>query len=261
MTAEQYRKAFGVSNSDLKWLARSPLHFRAHMDGLIAEDETEALTLGGIAHRSILEPETMAEAFHIKPEGMKFTTKDGIAWRDSHQDRPVLSQGDAASVSGMSEAVNSHPMAKRLMADADFERSLFSEDDGLLIKSRFDILPRSGNVIADLKTCGDASLEEVERTIGKYGYCRQAAFYLRVAKMLGLDRAAFVFIFVEKTPPYAVACYQLADEVVRAGASLIERDLTVLRECMASGVWPGYGNGVLACGLPGWLMKQLENLA
>lgn len=261
MTAEQYRKASGVSNSDLKWIARSPLHFRAHMDGLIPDEETDALTIGSITHRACLEPETMDGAFHVKPEGMKFTTKDGIAWRDSHQDRPILSAGDSDSVRGMSAAVQAHPMAKRLMADADFERSLFADDDALLLKGRFDILPRSGNVIADLKTCENASLEEVEKTIGRYGYYRQAAFYVRVANMLGLDRQAFVFIFVEKTPPYAVACYQLADEVVRAGTALIERDLAVLRECEASGVWPGYGNGVMAAGVPGWLMKQLEGIA
>lgn len=260
MTAEQYRKASGVSNSDLEWLARSPLHFRAHMDGLISEEESDALTLGSITHRACLEPDTMEGAFAIKPDGMDYRTNAGKSWRDA-QTVPVVSADAAASVRGMSAAVNVHPMAKRLMAGADYERSLFADDDGLLVKSRFDILPKTGNVIADLKTCENASLEEVEKTIGRYLYFRKAAFYIRVANALGLDRQAFVFIFVEKSPPYAVACYQLADEVVRAGEALIERDLTLLRECMASNLWPGYGNGVLACSVPGWLLKQLEGIA
>lgn len=260
MSAEQYHKASGVSRSDLEWIARSPLHFRAHMDGLIPDEETPALLIGEIAHRSILEPETMEGAFHVKPDGMKFSNKEGIAWRDGHGDRPIVSADDAARVRGMSSTVNAHKTAKLLMAGSDFERSLFVEDDGLLLKSRFDILPRTGNVIADLKTCEDASLESVEKAIGNYGYFRQAAFYLKVANLLGLDRQAFVFIFVEKNPPYAVACYQLADEVLRAGTMLIERDLTLLRNCMAENKWPGYGDGVRGCGVPGWMMRQLENL-
>jgi hypothetical protein len=257
---EQYRKASGVSNSDLKWLARSPLHFRAKMDGLIPDETSDALTLGAITHRACLEPETMAGAFAVKPDDMSFATKEGKAWRAEQGDKPIVSADAAASVRGMSAVVNAHPMAKRFLTDSDFERSLFADDDGLLLKSRFDILPRTGNAIADLKTCEDASLEAAEKAIGGYGYFRQAAFYLRVANLLGLKREAFVFIFVEKMPPYAVACYQLADEVARAGKMLIERDLTVLRECEASGKWPGYSDGVRGAGVPKWLMNQLENL-
>ena len=154
-------------------------------------------------------------------------------------------------------------MAKRMMADSDFERSLFADDPlfGILLKARFDILPRTGNCIPDLKTCEDASIEAAEKAIGSYGYFRQAAFYLRVARLLGIQKEAFVYIFVEKSPPYAVACYQLADEVLLAGDKLIERDLQLLQNCMSEGKWPGYGDGVRGVGVPGWMMKQLEQIA
>lgn len=261
MTAEQYRKASGVSRSDLEWIARSPLHFRAHMDGQIKDEQSEALTIGSITHRAILEPETMAGAFVVRPEGIDYRTKDGKAWRDAQGETPVVAADIAQNIRGMASTVHAHKTARLLLEGSDLERSLFADDDGLLLKSRFDILPKSGNIIADLKTCEDASIEPVEKSIANYGYYRQAAFYLKVANLLGLERAAFVFIFVEKTPPYAVACYQLADEVVRAGMALIERDLSLLRNCMAENKWPGYSDGVRGCGVPGWLMKQLENIA
>lgn len=261
LSFEAYRKADGVSRSDLEWLRYSPAHYKAHKDGLIAEEEGPALTMGTIIHRAVLEPDTMEGAFYVKPEGMKFTTKEGIAWRDSHQDCPILSADDAATVRGVSASVNAHPMAKRLLAGSDFERSLFADDKGLLLKSRFDILPKSGNAIADLKTCERADLESVEKAIANYSLYRQAAFYGRVAKLLGMDRTAFVFIFVEKSPPYAVACYQLADDVIRAGASLVNRDLDLLRECIANDSWPGYGDTILPAAVPGWLLKQLEAIA
>jgi len=96
--------------------------------------------------------------------------------------------------------------------------------------------------------------------MGQWEYYVQAAFYLRVANLLGLDRSAFVFIFVEKSPPHAIACYQPCDLVMQAGEMIINRDLRVLKDCYASGKWPGYPQTITACGLPQFQMKQLENL-
>ena len=151
-------------------------------------------------------------------------------------------------------------MASRLIAGSDCERSAFAESDGLVLKSRFDILPRSGNIIADRKTCEKADLESVEKAMAQYEYYIQAAFYLRVANLLGLDRSAFVFIFVEKTPPYAVACYQPCDLLMNAAELIINRDLHLLKSCYASGKWPGYSEQITACGLPQYRMKELENI-
>ena len=75
-----------------------------------------------------------------------------------------------------------------------------------------------------------------------------------------IDRSAFVFIFVEKSPPYAVAVYQPCDLVMQAGEMIINRDLRVLKDCYANGEWPGYPQTITACGLPQFQMKQLENL-
>lgn len=257
---EQYRKASGVACSDLDWIERSPLHFRAHMDGQIPEEETEAQTIGTITHRAILERDTMDGSFFVKPEGMNFSTNAGKAWRDEHAGKPIISTEVAKNISAMTKAVHAHPMAARIMASADFERSLFADDDGLLLKGRFDILPTAGNAVADLKTCERADLESVEKAIGNFKYFKKAAFYLRIADLLKLDRNTFIFIFVEKSPPYAVACYQLADEVLRAGNILIERDLMLLRNCMAEDKWPGYGDGVRAAAVPNYLLKQFEQL-
>lgn len=263
MPADQYRKADGVSNSDLKWIASplTPLHFRAKfIDKVIPDEDTPALRLGSITHRALLEPDTMNGAFHVKPADMSFTTKDGKAWRDEHSDRPIISADEAEAIAGMRDAVWSHPLASRILKGSDHERSLFADDKGLLLKSRFDALPRTGNLIADVKTTESADLDSVEKSIAKYGLYRQAAFYLKVANLLGLDRHAFAFIFVEKSPPFAVAAYQLADVVVEAGNTLIERDLTLLRWCRERNEWPGFGDKMQVCGLPAYEMKRIENL-
>lgn len=263
ISAEAYHAAAGISRSALEWITppRTPAHFKARfIDKLIPDEDTPALRLGSITHRTVLEPDTMAGAFVTKPSGMKFTTKDGKEWRDA-QTLPIMDAYEVAAMQGMRDAVWKHPLASRLLKGADCERSAFAEDKGLLLKSRFDALPPSSNAIVDLKTCDSADLASVEKAISKYGYYRQAAFYLKIAGLLELGRDLFAFIFVEKTPPFAVAVYQLADVVIEAGHMMISRDLQCLRNCMESGRWPGYGDGLLTAALPTWEMKQIEAIA
>lgn len=261
ITSEQYHSAAGVSRSMLEWLTppKTPAHFQAkYIDKLIPDKETPALRMGSLTHRCVLEPETMQDAFYVRPEGLNFATKEGKAWKEEHADRPILTTEDAAMMNGMRDSVWNHPKAKAILAQSDFERSAFADDNGLLLKARFDALPRSGNVIADLKTCETADLESVEKSFLQYGYHRQAAFYLKVANLLGMKRDFFVFIFVEKSPPYAVACYTPADVILEAGAMMINRDLQLLRNCQSENRWPGYSQSIEAAALPAWAMKTLE---
>lgn len=264
LEAEQYHAADGVSRSMLEWLTppKTPAHFRAKwIDKLIPDEDTPALRMGSLVHRCVLEPETMADAFYNRPEGLDGRTKDGKEWLAAHADKPVLTADEAAKIQGMRDSVWAHPMASRILKASEFERSAFAEDDGLLLKARFDALPKSSNIIADLKTCDDASEEACCKSVSKYAYYRQAAFYLRVANLLGLKREAFVFIFVEKTPPYLVAVRQLDDMVLEAGRMMINRDLQLLRNCRERDQWPGYGNDVLGVALPDYEMRRIEQLA
>lgn len=257
----QYHAAVGVSRSMLEWLTppKTPAHFKAkYIDKLIPDKETPALTMGSLVHRCILEPDTMAGAFHVKPDGLNFSTVAGKAWKTEHGYKPIIDSEDLAAITGMRDSVWRHSKASAILKASEFERSAFAEDDGLLLKARFDALPRTGNVIADLKTCNSADLDSVEKAMFQYGYYRQAAFYLRVANLLGLKRDFFVFIFMEKSPPYAVACYTPADIIIEAGEMMVSRDLQLLRNCYAEDKWPGYPEGIEPCALPAWAMKQIE---
>lgn len=291
-SAEQYHAAEGVSRSMLNVLfEQTPLHYRSRFILKETEDkETPALRLGRLTHRCVLEPDTMANAFHIQPEtltmeisrlkalksarvvssaGSESTGKcevewsgaftEAKAWTEEHQDRPILTRAEAVAMVSMRDAAWRHPTASRMLKGAEFERSAFAEDNGLFLKSRFDAMPRGGNALPDLKTCEDAGLDNVEKRINADLLWRQAAFYLKVAGMLSLPFEVFAFIFVEKSPPYAVAVYQLDDIVLEAGRKTIERDLQLLRNCIEKNEWPGYSSGINIAALPGWMMKRIES--
>jgi hypothetical protein len=259
MPAEQYRAAEGISKSDLDLIAppNTPAHFMAHKTGMVQREETEAMRLGSITHRAILEPETMAEAYHIKPDGMKFSTKEGKEWQAAHEDKPIVSSDHDKSVKRMRDAVWNHPLAKRLLNGATTEQCFFAADDKNVVrKGRMDAVPKSGNTIVDLKTCESADPEEFGKKVHQYRYHCQAAWYLKLAKLCGLDRKEFVFICVEKSAPYCVACYTLEPQAIELGERLIMADYQRYLNCLESGEWPGYPAIIGGIGLPAYVYRK-----
>ncbi|HUD73651.1 MAG TPA: PD-(D/E)XK nuclease-like domain-containing protein, partial [Terracidiphilus sp.] len=201
------------------------------------------------------------DAFYVRPEGMKFSTKEGMSFRDSHQDRPILSHDEAMTIQKMVDAVHTHPSAKRLFSHGKAEQSVFVEDShGTLRKSRMDWISEGGNVLPDLKTCESARAEDFEKSIWQYRYFVQAAYYIANCKLAGLEKSAFAFVCVEKNAPYAVACYSLDETAIEAGKMMFNRDLAVYRQCVESGKWPGYPTEILNIGLPAWSQKLIEQI-
>jgi exodeoxyribonuclease VIII len=258
---ERYQMAAGVSKSMLDILAeKTPAHLRAYLDGEVKE-ETPAMRFGTILHRALLEPDTYKGAFHVRPDKLKFTTKDGMAWQTEHQDKPILTGPEATQIDKMVSAVHTHPFAKRLLTGALPEQSIFVEDgEGTLRKSRLDALTK-GNVIPDIKSCESANLEQFERTVSRYRYHVQAAYYLDNCQLAGIDKQSFFFICVEKSVPYAVRCLQLMPEVIEVGRRLYAHDLQLYRNCVESNEWPAWEISFSECGLPTWEMKQAEQMA
>lgn len=266
IASDQYHASAGISRSMLEDIAHpsTPAHYKARwIDKVIPEEETPAMQFGTILHRAMLEPETLAGAFHVKPENYDGRTKDGKKWQADHADRPHLTAAEALAVGGIVRSLMAHPKARVFIEKSDKERSAYADDNGLLLRSRYDLLPtwKGANMIADIKTCERADMASAEKSLMNYGYARQAAFYLRVAKLLNLDRHAFVLIFVEKSPPFAVAVYEVDPMAVDFGERLIARDLQVLRNCMESNQWPAYSQDIETLGLPAWAQKQAEQLA
>ena len=119
MAFERYCAADGVSKSMLDILAeRTPMHLRAYMMREDQEPETPAMRFGTILHRALLEPDTYAGGFHVKPEKLTFTTKTGKAWKDEHADKPVITLAESQQIDAMVSAVHLHPFAKRLLKGA-----------------------------------------------------------------------------------------------------------------------------------------------
>lgn len=248
-----YRSADGVNISSLKDMGKSPAHYLAKLTEPKAEP-TPAQVFGTLLHRAALEPHKLDGSFAVKPEGMTFTTKEGKAWRDA-QTFPIITAEQNEALKGAAVSVASHPAAAAILEGARREVSVFrrvirNTPDGLLLKGRLDIVAedsQGATTIADIKTTEDASPDGFARSIAAFGYAQQAAFYMDL-----LEASFFVFIAVEKTPPYAVGVYCLDAESIALGREKNQRHLDLLEKCTESGVWPAYSKEIETITLPRW---------
>ena len=257
MDAATYRAAEAISASDLKWILppRTPAHYHAYKTGQIKREETRALVIGTLCHLAVLEPDKLATAFALRPDGLDLRTKDGKAWKEAQGDKPILDGEEAAMLDGMSAAVAAHPVARQLLEGSKREVSLFSDHrTGLKLKGRIDVLGEG--FVADVKTAAEGDAANFAAAVFRYNYHVQAAMYCQLA---GVEK--FSFIAVEKVAPFAVAVYTLSPKALQVGLNSLNYALDTIALCTDAGLWPAYSLDEQTLDLPSWAYKQTEGAA
>lgn len=240
-----------VRKSWLDLLDKSPAHLRAYLDGAERE-ETEPLFKGTLIHAVVLEPDSVGSRYYLEPDGDGRTKAVKEARAEAASLNPgkiPVRQADLDMAVRIRDSVYSHKAAKALLgADGEVERSVFwtNDDTGEPCKARLDKLSQTKAFIADVKSTRDASPDAFAKSIVTYRYDVQAVHY---AESLGLR---FVFIAVEKTPPYAVAVYAVNPEIMAYGRKRRDPNLRTYAECKASGRWPSYPETIQHIQLPRW---------
>jgi exodeoxyribonuclease VIII len=267
MENADYHRHRAVSKSHLDQVARSPLHYWArYLDpNRIEPEPTPAMQVGTAVHTHVLELDQWDQRYVVMPEGIDRRTKQGKAEWDAFSTassgRTVLSRTDADQVMRMGQAVYGHPAAalllKQLPGKAETTHMWTDAATGLQCKCRPDWLTDDGSLIIDLKTTEDASPKGFEKSVANWRYHVQAAWYLHgLEQATGTRPDQFIFICVEKKPPYAVAVYAAAPEMIDAGWTAAERDLEVLATCKAANAWPGYSDQIETISLPPWMRPR-----
>jgi len=133
-------------------------------------------------------------------------------------------------------ALHADPEATELSISGDL-------DDGtgrkVRCKARLDLLSKSGE-IHDLKTVQSAAPVALGRFIWKYRAYIQAAFYLDLAKAVGIEAKCFSWCFIDKRPPYP-AVYHIAEpELIKLGRAGYQGFLQIIADCRERGHWPGH---------------------
>lgn len=274
--ADDYHRVLGLTKSGLMMLRKSPAHFWHWMSSPPSES-TRAMNLGTATHTLVFEPHKWQDEITIIPDdapkkptsaqrNAKKPSEDAlasIAWWDNFNanasGRAVITQEEEFQARAMAEAVRnhtevlawlSHPSAKAELSFIANERV-----NGLDIacKGRCDLVTMDGTIIVDLKTCEDASADVFGKSFMSFGYWMQASHYISIARKSGLPIERFIFVAVEKNPPFSVACYELDAQSLEKANAIRQRLLETLSDCIARNEFPTYQKGVTALSMPPWI--------
>lgn len=264
---DAYHSGQGFSRSTLLEFLKSPLHFWHAAFGEKASDEppkiinqTHALYFGNALHTAILEPHLFEKEYLVMPKVNRATKagKELYANKlDEAGDRLLIEEPAYKSIMDMLAGIERNKRAVGLIRDAEYEKSIYWTDDDteLLCKVRPDVW--HSNMIVDLKTAADASFKAFQSSVFKYGYHVQAAMIQEgIKQVCGVDIKHFLYVVVEKQPPYAVGIYMLDPLAISTGYVDFKNILNGVKECQDQDNWPSYPDGVIT--VPAWAVNQYQ---
>jgi len=258
--AETYFAWRAVSASFLNAFWRSPAH--AFEASLGSDEDTKEKLRGTAAHAAILTPADFEDNYAGGP-CVKLNTNVGKAewekFKAANPGKEHIRGEEWPLIIGIRDAVWRHAAARKILDYVEETEICIVWRDAMtdvLCKARIDALAAAIGVMADLKTCRDARAHAFGRAFYDRGYYRQMQFYL-----LGLasayDNADPVIIAAENTKPHAVAVYEVDPAALDLGYREICEMLPRVKECMATGIWPGYAENIGTIGLPRWAERGL----
>jgi exodeoxyribonuclease VIII len=210
-----------ISASQIKDLLKNPYLFFHPQP----QEDKYVFNIGSAIHCLILEPHKFNDEFAVAPKCDKRTSKGKEDWNnfiEENKDKIILESDDFDNLIELQKSTLAIPEVVKLLKNGVSERSFFTTlQDGTKKKVRPDRL-RDDNIIIDVKSCRDASPDVFKRDIATYKYYVQAAYYIDV-----LGAKEFIFLAIEKTPPYMVGIYVLTPEDLDRGRELIQKALTL----------------------------------
>ncbi len=245
-----------LSPSGAKVLTRSPAHYRHHRDH--PPTETPALRIGKALHSLALEGRAAFDrAFAVEPKA-DGRTREGkaikAAFAESAEGKTIITASEAELVEGMAAGILAHPLAPALIEGGTPELSLIWDDleTGAPCKGRADLARLADGCLLDLKTALSAAPGDFARSVLAYGYHCQGAAYESGCKALGAEIRDFLFLTVEKSPPFLAAVYRLPDSFLELGRRQWAAACRTFAECRERDAWPGYAPGITELELPRW---------
>lgn len=214
-----------------------------------ADFESEFLTGIDCARRSKADKEEWAAWFYEHgADGDHITSHKAAEWNGLFEQlsgKSMVTPEEITKISMMAESVMRNPMAAKLLTGGKAEQSIYWQDEetGLYLRCRPDYL---GRFCSDLKSTQDAREAEFLRSAYRMGYHVSAAMYTDGIQQVTGEHHPFLFIAIEKTPPFLCAVYGLDDYSAERGWSIYQEFKLRLAECLVTGKWEGLPNNLRA---------------
>lgn len=252
LTNAEYRAQRGYSKSDLDYIHQSPalLEWARNAPSVGSEE----VDLGTHVHCAILEPDVFAHDYRKAPAGGRTAADkarvEAFAEHCKANGKICLDTDTCDMVIAMRDSVLAHPTARELLTgDGISETSIFGELEGVRVKCRPDRLIRERNILVDVKKVDD--IDHIARSIEKFRYYVQAAFYSDIYEQWTSHTPRFIFVAVGQRRSigrHPVRVFELEQAWVSKGRSEYLEDLERVREMEAFGI----GMHVETLEMPRW---------
>ena len=265
MTEREYREHPAISRSQLFKISESPEKFKYYQENL--KEPTPSLIFGQLLHAMALQPETVNDLFAVAPNVDRRTKAGKEAFAEfvaEAENKTVVTADMYQQATEMCEALSRDEFVQKLFK-GEKEKVFFWNDDltGEPCKCRADCLTELGDnlIIVDLKSTENAETEAFMKSAIKYGYDFQSAMYSKGVEVNTGKKTLFVFIAIEKNPPYAINILQADELFIRRGYDLFREYIGIYHDCKQTGNWYGYlgkFNQINNLSLPSYLAKEVE---
>lgn len=264
MTNDEYHASAGYSKSHLDKIADCPRDYWHHYlnPDRGPEEQSPDLILGSAIHSAVLEPDLFKSQFLVLPD-LDLRTKKGREERDlfvaNNPGAAIITVEQRETALAVRDAVHTHPVASRLLRRGAAEQSWFAVDPetGEQIKCRTDWFDDGAGLIVDLKSTKDASPDGFGKSAANLRYHLQPPWYQDVFEAeFGAAPPWWVFLAVEKVPPYKIGIYYPTPEDIQLGRQMARRDFMRIIDCKRTGQWPDYATEAKPLMLPGWYKRS-----
>lgn len=250
-----------VNFSTLKWMEKSPAHYR-HQLTTRDDKDTDARQRGRVVSMAVYEPERFRSECVVF-EGKVRRGKEWDAFVDRNPDSEILTETMHETAVAIARSVRSCAMAAPYLSGGKGEQTLIWTHvvnpmgglDGYRIrcKGRLDFIANAGAIV-DLKNSRDGSPEGFGRQCVNYGSHVQAAFYVDGYKAATGHTLPYVIVAVEPVAPFVAQVYAVPEEILELGREKYRGWLDRLNVCRQESDWPGYASAPMPLQLPRWAM-------
>lgn len=261
-----YHASDAVGSHKLQDLSPYPvLFYRRWVSKLIPpEPQTPALAFGQYFHTLALEGEDAIKNRYIATPNFDRRTTAGkesyAKFLNEAAMKTIVHPDDISLAWRMVKSIRDKPSAVEILSRGKPEVTFRKQMEHFAIQARadwFDMHDPVAPLIVDLKSI--ESLGSFDKQFFNFDYYKQAAFYrLVVAAVMGLEtfQPQFCYIVVEKSEPFQCAIRVPDAESLAIGTKEVMAELTKLKNCYASGEWPGEPDEARPVSLPEFKVRQ-----
>lgn len=279
----QYHNHAAYNRGFLATFNRCPQKARWEREEKEEDDQTQAMGVGTAIHKAVLE-DADGPGFHVGE--CEDTLGDGSACTNPakylvdgqwvcgvHGDeedatrKTALKPGDDELVESAAEALLNTPASAQYLADLDLREVVaMFRWRGLQFRARIDgvNLLDDGVQLVEVKSVRDASPDAIERKLIRDDDWMQDPFYTTAWNMAvhgdeDLQVQEFVYVCVEKEPPYVVQPYGYPHGHRKNMQLHTQKLMNRLRFAIEEDMWPnGYvGDVVGTLDLPRWAQERI----